>query len=81
MILEISDLDSLKENALKAFDERLSKADCANVSGIQREVARLESQLEQLYSFTGMNGMEFLLLKSPTYPAVLLMVDRVLRLH
>ena len=54
MILEISDLDSLKENALKAFDERLSKADCANVSGIQREVARLESQLEQLYSFTAL---------------------------
>lgn len=54
MIVELSDLDSLKESALKGFDERLSKADHTDRDTIEREVVRLESQLEQLYSFTAL---------------------------
>ena len=52
MILELSDLDTIKDNALKKFEERLSKADPGNREEIGREIIRLESQLEQLYSFT-----------------------------
>ena len=52
MTLELSDLDTIKDNALKQFDERVAKANPANRNEIEREVARLESQLEQLYSFT-----------------------------
>lgn len=54
MTLELSDLDTIKDNALKQFDERVAKADPANRNEIEREVARLESQLEQLYSFTAL---------------------------
>src|SRR3989442_5989747 len=54
MILEISDLDVIKDSALKKFDERVAKADPANREEIEREAARLESQLEQLYSFTAL---------------------------
>ena len=54
MTLELSDLDSVKDSALKQFDERVAKADPANRNEIEREVARLESQLEQLYSFTAL---------------------------
>jgi hypothetical protein len=54
MIVEPSDLDSLKDNALKAFDERVGKADRADRQTMEREVSRLESQLEQLYSFTAL---------------------------
>ncbi len=51
MILEISDLDIIKDNALKKFEERVSGAgdDCQKM---EREAAKLESQLEQLFSFT-----------------------------
>jgi len=52
MILELSDLDVIKDSALKKFDERLAKADAANREQIEREAAWLGSQLEQLYSFT-----------------------------
>ena len=54
MILELSDLDEIKESALKKFDERVAKADPANREAIAREAARLESQLEQLYSLTAL---------------------------
>jgi hypothetical protein len=54
MILELSDLDVIKDSALKKFDERVAKADPANREEIEREAARLESQLEQLYSFTAL---------------------------
>ena len=51
MTLELSDLDLIKSNALTKFEERLGSAG-ANPVEIEREVFRLESQLEQLYSFT-----------------------------
>jgi len=54
MILESSDLDVIKDSALKKFEERLAKADPADPESIEREAARLESQLEQLYSFTAL---------------------------
>ncbi len=51
MTLEQSDLDTIKNNALKSFEERIGKAK-NNRHDIEREAVRLESQLEQLYSFT-----------------------------
>jgi hypothetical protein len=54
MVLELSDLDVIEESALRRFDERVAKADPANREGIEREAARLESQLEQLYSLTAL---------------------------
>ena len=54
MTLEISELDAIKDSALKKFDERVAKADPANREEIEREAARLESQLEQLYSLTAL---------------------------
>ena len=51
MTLELSDLDTIKSNALKAFEQRVGRAGTDAVQ-IEREVLRLESQLEQLYSFT-----------------------------
>src|SRR5437588_7292951 len=53
MTLELSDLDTIKNDALKKFDERVSGAG-QNRQEIEREVLRLESQLEQLYSFTAL---------------------------
>ena len=54
MIFELSDLDVIKDSALKKFDERVAKAGPANPEEIEREAARLESQLEQLYSLTAL---------------------------
>ena len=51
MTLELSDLDTIKDNALKKFEERLSSAG-GDREKLEREALRLESQLEQLYSFT-----------------------------
>ena len=51
MTLELSDLDTIKNNVLKKFEERVGSAR-DNPGEIEREVFRLESQLEQLYSFT-----------------------------
>jgi hypothetical protein len=52
MTLELSDLDVIKDSALRKFDERLAKAGPGNREEIEREAVRLESQLEQLYSLT-----------------------------
>ena len=54
MVVNISDLDRLKESAMQSFEQRLAKADLRNRVEVEREVARLESQLEQLYSFTAL---------------------------
>src|SRR5438445_12769307 len=54
MVLELSDLDVIKDTALKRFDERVAKTDPADREEIEREAARLESQLEQLYSLTAL---------------------------
>jgi hypothetical protein len=54
MILEISDLDVVKDSALRKFDERMANADPTNRETLEREAARLESQLEQLYAFTAL---------------------------
>ena len=54
MMLELSDLDVIKDSALKRFDERVAKTDPANRELLEREAARLESQLEQLYSLTAL---------------------------
>lgn len=51
MTLEISDLDLIKDNALKKFEERVSSAG-DDRKKMEREAAKLESQLEQLFSFT-----------------------------
>jgi hypothetical protein len=52
MTLELSDLDTIRDNALRRFEERVSKADPANGAALEREMVRLESQLEQLFSLT-----------------------------
>jgi hypothetical protein len=54
MILEHSDLEVIKDSALKKFDDRMAKVNSANREEIEREAARLESQLEQLYSLTAL---------------------------
>ena len=54
MILELSDLDTIKETALKNFEARVAKVDPSKPNEIGCEAARLESQLEQLYSFTAL---------------------------
>ncbi len=54
MTLELSDLDTITESALKNFEARLAKADPSHPVEIEWEAARLESQLEQLYSFTAL---------------------------
>jgi hypothetical protein len=51
MTLELSDLDVIKDSALRKFEERVSSAG-DNRAQIERETLRLESQLEQLYSLT-----------------------------
>jgi hypothetical protein len=53
MTLEISDLETIQDNALKKFDERVAKA-AARREEIEREADRLESQLEQLYSLSAL---------------------------
>ena len=55
MTLELSDLDTIQQNALKKFEERVGGAG-NNPGAIERELFRLESQLEQLYSFTDRRG-------------------------
>ena len=52
MILTLNDLDALKDAAIKRFDERVAKVDSDICYEFDAEVARLESQLEQLYSIT-----------------------------
>ena len=54
MTLELSDLDTIKDSALKSFEERVAKASPADREQMERELVRLESQLEQLYSFTAL---------------------------
>src|SRR5216117_97559 len=51
MTLELSDLDTIKNSALKKFEERVTSAK-DNREEIEREAFRLESQAEQLYSVT-----------------------------
>lgn len=51
MTLELSDLDTIKDNALKKFEERLSSAG-SDREKIERAAFTLASQLEELYSFT-----------------------------
>ena len=53
MTLELSDFDTIKDNALKKFEERVSSAG-EDRQKMEREAFRLESQLEQLYSFTAL---------------------------
>src|SRR2546428_12620663 len=54
MTLELADLDVMKDSALKRFDERVAKAGMGTRGEIEREAARLESQLEQLYPLTAL---------------------------
>ncbi len=51
MTVELSDLDTIKNSALKKFEDAVSSAG-QDREKIEREAFRLESQLEQLYSFT-----------------------------
>ena len=53
MTLELSDFDTIKDNALRKFEERVSSAG-EDRQKMEREAFRLESQLEQLYSFTAL---------------------------
>jgi hypothetical protein len=50
--LTFDDLDALKDAAIKRFDERLAQTDPSLCYEFDAEVARLESQLEQLYAVT-----------------------------
>ena len=52
MILTLDDLDALKDAAIERFDKRVAQADPAVCYEFDAEVARLESQLEQLYAVT-----------------------------
>jgi len=47
MTLELTDLDTLKEAAIKKFDEHL--AHTAKNAPLEREVAQLQAELEQIY--------------------------------
>ncbi len=51
MTLELSDLDTINNHALKKFEERVVSAK-ENRQEIELESFRLESQIEQLYSLT-----------------------------
>ena len=53
MTLEISDLEAIRDSALRNFDERVAKA-AAKREDIEREASRIESQLEQLYSLSAL---------------------------
>lgn len=53
MTLELSDLDTIKNRALEAFEERVNRAGESREQ-IELEAFRLESQLEQLYSVTAL---------------------------
>lgn len=44
MTLGLSDLDTIQDNALRQFDERISRAHPADPAAIERELVRLESQ-------------------------------------
>ena len=46
MTLELADLDTLKEAAIKKFEDRLANA---NLEDLDREVAQLQAELEQIY--------------------------------
>jgi hypothetical protein len=54
MTLEISDLDTIRDSALRKFNERIAATNPGKPEDLEREAARLESQLEQLYSFTAL---------------------------
>ena len=47
MTLELADLDTLKEAAIKKFDDRL--AGSGHGEPLDREVAQLQAELEQIY--------------------------------
>lgn len=47
MTLELVDLDALKDAAIKKFDDRLAHA--AKDEPMDREVAQLQAELEQIY--------------------------------
>ena len=47
MTLELADLDTLKEAAIKKFEDRLATANLEG--GLDREVAQLQAELEQIY--------------------------------
>jgi hypothetical protein len=48
--LEIEDLDEIKKSALETFSERVASVDFGISGEVDLEVARLESQLLQLYA-------------------------------
>jgi hypothetical protein len=47
MTLELADLDTLKEAALKKFDDHLTRA--ASKAPLDRQIALLQAELEQIY--------------------------------
>ncbi len=47
MLLELSDFDGIKDNALVTFAGRVSEGNPTNRAELELEAARLESQLEQ----------------------------------
>ena len=52
MLLTLEDIDSLKEAAIKRFNERVTQVYPDLCYEFDAEVARLESQLDQLYALT-----------------------------
>lgn len=52
MIVDFEDIEALTDNALKRFEAAVAKADPADPDEVALEITRLESKLEQLYSFT-----------------------------
>jgi hypothetical protein len=52
MTLTFEDIDSLGEAAINRFDERVAQVDPSLRCDFDAEVARLESQLDQLYALT-----------------------------
>ena len=47
MTLELADLDTLKEAALKKFDDHLARV--ASEAPLDRQIALLQAELEQIY--------------------------------
>ena len=54
MILELADLEKIGNSALQSFEERRAANPADTEWNFDLEVARLESQLTQLYAFAAM---------------------------
>lgn len=81
MRLEISDITKINESALKAFDESIATADPRTCWEFNEAVARLESQLIQLYGIVvlALKGEDDLSVIAKTWGRMVGICDHVAR--